>query len=97
MSQFADRAEVIAAARAIPAIEVCATILNYRGAEEAFIADVDALNFVISASATHNMRNVRRTPEQSMDEFRKVVALRSSRNRWRRIELPDHRDRSAVL
>ena len=87
MPQFADRAEVIAAARAIPALEVCATILNYRRAEEAFTADVDALNFVISASDTHNMQNVRRTPEQSMDEFKQVVALRSSRDQWRRIKL----------
>ncbi len=86
-SPFADRAEVIAAARTVPALEVSATILNYRGAEDAFAADIDALNFVVSASATHNMRNVRRTPEQSIEEFRKVVELRSSRNEWRRIRL----------
>jgi len=87
VSPFADRDEVIAAARALPGIEVSATVLNYRGAEDALAAGIDALNFVISASATHNQRNVRRTAEQSMEEFKKVVALRDSRQEWRRTRL----------
>lgn len=85
--QFADAAEVVRRAKAVPGIEVSALVPNARGAELALAAGVDVLGFVLSASESHNQRNVRRSRAESLDQFRAIVALRDSRPEWRRIRL----------
>lgn len=76
--QFADAAQVTAGALAIPGLVVSALVPNLRGAERGIELGVHKLNFVMSASRTHNMKNVRRTPEESIEEFRAIAqALRA--------------------
>jgi hydroxymethylglutaryl-CoA lyase len=36
------------------------------------------LNFVASVSETHNLQNVRRKPEESIDDFRRIVEMRNA-------------------
>ncbi len=73
--QFADSEEVTAGALAIPGLTVSALIPNLRGAQRGIELGVHKLNFVMSVSRTHNMKNVRRTPEESIADFRTIVAL----------------------
>lgn len=78
LPQMADSAEVVRAAKAMGGFSVSALVPNLKGAENALNAGADQLNFVMSVSEVHNLRNVRRTHEESLDEFRKIVALRNS-------------------
>ena len=48
--------------------------LNKRGVEDARAAGVHNVNFVLSASEEHNLRNSRRTIQESMDAFKELAS-----------------------
>lgn len=73
--QFADAGEVTEGALKIPGLIVAALIPNMRGAQRGIELGVHKLNFVMSVSETHNMKNVRRPPEDSVTDFRAIVEL----------------------
>jgi hydroxymethylglutaryl-CoA lyase len=87
LPQFADSEEVAAAALKIPGLVVTALVPNLRGAERAFATGVHKVNFVLSASESHNRENVRRTTAESLADFARIVELRNSRPEWRSIIL----------
>jgi hydroxymethylglutaryl-CoA lyase len=76
--QFADVDSVMAHALAHKAT-IGALVPNFKGAERAIAAGVNAIYFVISASETHNRANVRRTIEEQLDGFRAVRAAVNAR------------------
>lgn len=45
---------------------------NLRGAANAYDAGIRSISYVVSLSETHNLNNIRRTHQQSMEEFRKI-------------------------
>lgn len=73
--QFADAAEVTEGALKVPGLTVSALIPNLRGAQRGIELGVHKLNFVMSVSHTHNLKNVRRTPEESVADFKAIVEL----------------------
>lgn len=73
--QFADAEEVTRRALAVPGLSVTALIPNSRGAERGLALGVHKLNFVMSVSKTHNLKNVRREREESVADFAKIVEL----------------------
>ena len=78
LPQFADNREVVAAALAIDGTCVSALAPNLRGAEDAFKAGIHKLNYVTSVSESHNMANVRRTVDESVADFERIVAARDA-------------------
>ena len=76
--QFADAAEVVAGALALPGLTTVALVPNLRGAERAFELGVHKLDFVVSVSRTHNLRNVRREREASLEDFARIVQARDA-------------------
>lgn len=73
--QFADAAEVTVEALKIPDLMVSALIPNMRGAQRGLELGVKKLNFVMSVSRTHNLKNVRREREESIADFEGIVRL----------------------
>ena len=73
--QFADAGPVTEGALRLADLTVSALIPNLRGAQRGIDLGVHKLNYVMSVSHTHNMKNVRRSPEESVADFRDVVAL----------------------
>ncbi|WP_374448238.1 hydroxymethylglutaryl-CoA lyase [Stella sp.] len=73
--QFADAVEVAEASVAMPGLRPSALVPNLKGAQRAVATGMPELHFVLSVSEAHNLRNVQRTVQQSVDEFRAVVAL----------------------
>ena len=73
--QFADAEEVTLGALKVPSLIVAALIPNMRGAQRGIELGVHKLNFVMSVSETHNMKNVRRPPEDSVTDFKAIVEL----------------------
>lgn len=79
MPQLADTAEVVERTRAgWPQIQLSVLVPNLKGAELALAHGPDQIAFVLSASAEHNARNVRRSIEDSLADFRRIVALRDA-------------------
>ncbi len=79
IAQFADAAEVVAGAAAIPGITASALTPNLRGAEIGFASGIAKLNYVLSVSETHNRQNVRRSRAESLAGLRDILALRDAR------------------
>jgi hydroxymethylglutaryl-CoA lyase len=73
--QFVDAAEVCERALKIPGLSVTALIPNLKGAERGIAVGVHKLNYVISISESHNQRNVRRSRDESVADFRRIVEL----------------------
>ncbi len=87
LPQFEDAQAVAAAALQHPGLTVTALVPNLRGAQRAFEARVHKVNFVLSASESHNRQNVRRSTAESLEDFGRIAELRNSRPEWRAIQL----------
>src|SRR6185437_8543851 len=75
LPQLADAEAVVKHALTLPGLTVSALIPNSRGAERGLALGVHEMNFVLSVSEGHNRSNVRRTTAESVEDFRRVVAL----------------------
>jgi hydroxymethylglutaryl-CoA lyase len=75
--QFADGADVARRALALGTFEVAALVPNLKGAERALALGVTIIDYVLSASEEHNRANVRRSTQESIDDFAAIVAKRN--------------------
>ena len=75
LPQLADAEAVVRHAMTLPGLTVSALIPNSRGAERGLALGVHEMNFVLSISEGHNKSNVRRSTDESVEDFRRVVAL----------------------
>jgi hydroxymethylglutaryl-CoA lyase len=87
VAQFADAAEVARGALAIPGLEPAVLVPNLKGAQRAFDIGVPKVNYVLSASEAHNLSNVRRTTDESIADFRRIVAERDARGLKGKVQL----------
>ena len=71
--QMADADEVWAAVTKDPAIRYSALAPNLRGARRALAAGFTEVEAVVSASDTHNRKNVNRSTAQSLDEIAVMI------------------------
>ncbi|WP_372922110.1 hydroxymethylglutaryl-CoA lyase [Roseovarius sp.] len=76
--QLADAETVLAGIDRPEGSMITALIPNLRGAERAVGAGVDAVHTVVSASETHNVKNVNRSIDASLGDFDAVFALLKS-------------------
>lgn len=72
---LADAAEVFAGIVRRPGVVHVALVPNAKGAERAIAAKADELNMVLSVSRTHNLANMRMTPERSLEGFRDMARM----------------------
>lgn len=79
LPQMGDIEEIVRAAIKIPGITVLALAPNLKGAERAVAAGVHTISMPVSASREHSMANIRKTPEEAVEEVRKVRQLCDSR------------------
>jgi hydroxymethylglutaryl-CoA lyase len=73
--QMADADEVWAAARKTPGVRYSALVPNVRGAERALKARFREIELVVSASDTHNRRNINRSTDESLADVAQLTAL----------------------
>jgi hydroxymethylglutaryl-CoA lyase len=73
--QMADADEVWVAATKHPDIRYSALVPNSRGAQRALAAGFTEIEVVVSASDTHNQRNVNRSTAESLDDIAGLIAL----------------------
>jgi hydroxymethylglutaryl-CoA lyase len=72
---MAGAAEVMTAIERPSGVEFSALVPNPRGAQLALEADVDAIEVVVSASETHNQKNVRRSVAESVAGIYEITDL----------------------
>lgn len=71
--QMVDSADVAAyAVEKYPDLFLFALAPNLRGAQNAYNAGIRNISYVVSLSETHNLNNIRRTHDQSFEEYLKI-------------------------
>ena len=73
--QLRDAEIVLREIRRVPGVVYTALVPNLRGAERAIESKADELNLVMSASASHNLANLRMTQPQSYATLTEVAQL----------------------
>ncbi|GAB2938545.1 hydroxymethylglutaryl-CoA lyase [Micromonospora polyrhachis] len=73
--QMADADEVWARAQRNENVRYSALVPNTRGAQRALAAGFTEIEVVVSASDTHNRRNVNRSTAESLDDIAGLIAL----------------------
>lgn len=73
--QMADADEVWAECRHDPGVRYSALIPNTRGAQRALAAGFREIEVVLSASDTHNRRNLNRSTDESLDDITQLIPL----------------------
>ena len=68
-----DAEEVMGRITRVPGVQYTVLVPNLHGAERAMESRADELNLVMSVSQTHNLANLRMTPEQSFAALASVV------------------------
>ena len=71
--QMADAAEVWAAITPSPDVRYSALVPNLRGTERALAAGFQEIEVVVSASDTHNRKNLNRSTDESLDDIAAIV------------------------
>src|SRR5690349_9765545 len=71
--QMADASEVWDGIARAPSVRYSALVPNLRGAQRALDAGLAELEAVVSASDTHNRKNVNRSTEESLDDIAAII------------------------
>lgn len=72
MPQLADTAELVAAAKQLPDLQVSVLVPNLKGALAAIEHQADLMVLPLSASHAHSLANLRKTPDQVIDELARI-------------------------
>lgn len=84
--QMADAKDVMLAVKdtlKAHGVRSVALVPNARGVETALECGVDELTYVVSVSEKHNMANVRRTPDESLAQFKELAGEYGHQMRFR--------------
>lgn len=87
LPQLADTAELVAYARTLPGLVTSVLVPNLKGAERAIECGADAMLVPLSASAAHSAANVRKTPDQMVEQIAAIRAARDAAGVATRIEV----------
>src|SRR5215467_12460711 len=77
--QMADADEVWLGIERAPSVRYSALVPNLRGARRALDRGLTEIEAVVSASDTHNRKNVNRSTEQSLDDIAEIIAMAHDR------------------
>ncbi len=87
VAQFTDHADTVATALGIDGLHVAALTPNAKGAQRGYALGVHKLNFVLSASETHNRANVKCSTDESLERFSAVIAERQTQPGYARTKV----------
>ena len=87
LPQLADAAELVAFAKTLPGLVVSVLVPNLKGAERAMDSDADWMLLPLSVSHAHSLANLRKAPDDVVDEIGAMVEARRARGSNIRIEV----------
>src|SRR6478672_11280074 len=78
LPQLADTAELVAFAKTLPGLCVSVLVPNRKGAERAIETGADLMLLPLSASHAHSLANLRKTPDEVVEEIARIRAARDA-------------------
>jgi len=79
LPQLADTAEVVRHAIELPGVTVSVLVPNLKGAERAIESGAHAMLLPLSASHAHSLANLRKTPDEAIDEIARMRDMRDAK------------------
>jgi hydroxymethylglutaryl-CoA lyase len=86
LPQMADTAQVLAYAKSLPGLFSSVLVPNLKGAERALEGDADLMLLPLSASHDHSVANLRKTPDEVVQEMARIRAARDASGKSTLIE-----------
>ncbi len=77
LPQMADTPEVVRQSKSWKSGTVLALVPNLQGAQAALEAGVDKLTIPVSASQAHSLANVRKTPQEMVEQVAQIIQLKN--------------------
>lgn len=87
LPQLADTAELVAYAKTLPGLVTSVLVPNLKGAQRAIETGADLMLIPISVSHAHSLANLRKTPDEVVQEIARICAARDSSGSRIRIEV----------
>jgi len=78
LPQLADTAELVAYAKTLPGLVTSVLVPNLKGAERAMESGADLILLPLSASHAHSLANLRKTPDEVVEEIGRIRAARDA-------------------
>jgi hydroxymethylglutaryl-CoA lyase len=78
LPQLADTALLVAFAKTLPGLFVSVLVPNLKGAERAIESGADLMLLPLSASHAHSLANLRKTPDEVVQEIARIRAARDA-------------------
>jgi hydroxymethylglutaryl-CoA lyase len=78
LPQLADTAELVTFAKTLPRLFVSVLVPNLKGAERAIESGADLMLVPLSASHSHSLANLRKTPDEVVEEIARIRAARDA-------------------
>ena len=78
LPQLADTAELVSFAKSLPGLWVSVLVPNLKGAEKAIASGADGMIVPLSASHAHSLANLRKTPDEVVQEVARIRAARDA-------------------
>ncbi|TMH06046.1 MAG: hydroxymethylglutaryl-CoA lyase [Betaproteobacteria bacterium] len=78
LPQLADTAELVAFAKTLPGLVTSVLVPNLKGAEAAIASGADLMLLPLSASHAHSLANLRRTPDEVVQDIARIRAARDA-------------------
>jgi hydroxymethylglutaryl-CoA lyase len=86
LPQLADTEQLLAYAKTLPGLFASVLIPNLKGAERALEGNADLMILPLSASHAHSLANLRKTPDEVVQEMARIRAARDSSGKKTLIE-----------
>jgi hydroxymethylglutaryl-CoA lyase len=87
MPQLADTAELVAHGLTLPGLTVSVLVPNLKGAERAIESGAHAMLLPLSASQAHSLANMKRTPDEVVEDIGRIVDLRDVKGSGCKVEI----------
>ncbi|HEY6513825.1 MAG TPA: hydroxymethylglutaryl-CoA lyase, partial [Burkholderiaceae bacterium] len=82
-----DTAELVAHGLTLPGLTVSVLVPNLKGAERAIESGAHAMLLPLSASHAHSLANLKRTPDEVLEDVRRIVDLRDAKGSSCQVEI----------
>ncbi|MDM0073928.1 hydroxymethylglutaryl-CoA lyase [Variovorax sp. J2P1-59] len=87
LPQLADTAELLAFARTLPGLRASVLVPNLKGAERAMDCEAELMLLPLSASHAHSLANLRKTPDEVVQDIARIREARDARGSRTLIEV----------
>ena len=87
LPQMADTAEVVSQSLLFKDLKVSVLVPNFRGAIDAMASGAHQLNYVLSVSEAHSQSNVRKSVQEAIDDFERILKYREEHPEYSSIKV----------